>query len=253
MMPGSNGLPDPTKVRTFVAGATRPVDLQIGPGGDLFYVDLGGTIRRILYSAGNQPPVASVSATPISGPAPLTVSFNGTGSSDPEGSALTFAWDLDGDGAFDDGSSATASFTYTTPGSYTATLRVTDTGGATDTASVPISAGNTAPTVVIDTPSASTTWKVGDTISFSGHATDPQQGTLPAPARPWSLARQHCDGTCHQHPLQTFTGTANGGFVAPDHEYPAYLELHVTATDAGGLTSTSMVRLDPRTVDLTLD
>jgi hypothetical protein len=44
---------------------------------------------------------------------------------------------------------------------------------------------------------------------------------------------------------------ASGSFVAPDHEYPSYLELALTATDAGGLTSTLVRRLDPRTVDIT--
>jgi glucose/arabinose dehydrogenase len=51
MLAGSNGLPDPTNVESFVTGPVgigTPVDLEIGPGGDLFYVDLsGGTIRRI--------------------------------------------------------------------------------------------------------------------------------------------------------------------------------------------------------------
>ena len=41
-------------------------------------------------------------------------------SSDPDGDVLTYAWDLDGDGAFDDATTATASFTYTQPGTYTA-------------------------------------------------------------------------------------------------------------------------------------
>jgi glucose/arabinose dehydrogenase len=248
---GTNGLPDISKRRTFVAGAAQPVDLQIGPGGDLFYVDLGGTIRRIRYFDQNQPPIALATANPTNGAAPLTVSFSGAGSSDPDGDALTYAWDLDGDGAFDDGAAAAASFTYTQAGAYTATLRVTDPSGASDTDSVPISAGNTPPTAVIDTPGAGTTWKVGDTITFSGHATDPQQGTLGPSALTWSLVLHHCPSTCHEHPLQTFTGTASGSFVAPDHEYPSHLELRLTATDAGGLTHTTTRQLHPETVDLT--
>ena len=112
----ANGLPDISKRRTFVGGAAQPVDLQIGPGGDLFYVDLGGTIRRIRYFNQNQPPIAVATANPTSGAAPLTVAFDGTASSDPDGDALTYAWDLDGDGAFDDAAAATASFTYTQPG-----------------------------------------------------------------------------------------------------------------------------------------
>jgi glucose/arabinose dehydrogenase/PKD repeat protein len=249
----ANGLPDMSKRRTFVAGAAQPVDVQIGPGGDLFYVDLGGTIRRIRYFAQNQPPLAVVNATPTSGPAPLAVAFDGSGSSDPEGHPLTYAWDLDGDGAFDDGAAATAGHTYTQPGTYTATLRVTDASGATATATASISAGNTPPTPVIATPGTSQRWKVGDVIPFSGSATDGQQGQLPPSALTWSLILQHCPSTCHEHPLQTFSGTANGSFVAPDHEFPSHLELRLTATDAGGLSTTTSVRLDPQTVDLTFD
>jgi hypothetical protein len=105
----------------------------------------------------------------------------------------------------------------------------------------------------IDSPAAGTTWKVGDVITFSGHATDSQQGTLGASALTWSLVLQHCPSTCHEHPLQTFTGTADGTFVAPDHEYPSSLELRLTATDSGGLSSTTSVRLDPQTVALTFE
>jgi hypothetical protein len=135
----------------------------------------------------------------------------------------------------------TASFTYSQPGTYTAALRVTDPSGASSTDSVPISVGNTPPTAVLDTPVAGTTWKVGDTISFSGHATDPQQGTLPASSLTWSLVLEHgdCASSCHEHPLQTFTGVASNSFVAPDHEYPSHLELRLKATDSGGLTHTT--------------
>jgi hypothetical protein len=45
---------------------------------------------------------------------------------------------------------------------------------------------------------------------------------------------------------------SQGSFTTPDHEYPSYLELQLTATDSGGLSHTRSVRLDPRTVDLTL-
>jgi glucose/arabinose dehydrogenase len=250
---GADGLPDVSKRRTFVGGAAQPVDVQIGPGGDVFYVDLGGTIRRIRYFAENQPPVAVAAADPTSGSAPLTVAFDGTGSSDADGDVLTYAWDLDGDGAFDDATTANASFTYTEPGTYTASLRVTDPSGASGTSSVTISAGNTPPAAVVDTPAEGTKWKVGDTITFSGHGTDPQQGTLPASALTWSLVLHHCPSTCHEHPLQTFSGTTSGSFVAPDHEYPSHLELRLTATDSGGLNNTTNVRLDPQTVDLTFE
>jgi glucose/arabinose dehydrogenase len=247
---GPNGLPDLAKIRTFVSGAAQPVDVQIGPGGDLFYVDLGGSIRRIRYFSANQPPAAVISANPTSGPAPLTVAFDGNGSSDPDGDPITYAWDLDGDGAFDDATSATSSHTYQNAGTHTPRLQVTDTSGATGIASVKISAGNTPPDPVIDGPSGTTTWRVGDTITFSGHATDDQDGTLPQSALSWSLIMHHCPSTCHEHPLQTFTGTATGSFVAPDHEYPSHLELRLTATDTGGLDDTISTTLHPQTIQL---
>jgi glucose/arabinose dehydrogenase len=251
MPKGTNGHPAPGLVRTFVAGAANPVNLETGPGGDLFYVDFdGGTIRRIRYVA-NQPPTAIVTATPTAGNAPLTVSFNGSQSSDPDGGTLAYAWDLDGDGAFDDASTAQTSYTYTTDGVRTASLRVTDNQGASDTDSVTITVGNTPPTATINTPAAGTTWRAGDTISFSGSATDQQDGPLPASSLTWNLVLQHCPSTCHSHQVQEFPDVASGSFVAPSHEYPSYLELHLTATDSGGLSQTVTRRLDPRTVVLT--
>jgi glucose/arabinose dehydrogenase/PKD repeat protein len=257
MLPGTNGLPDPARLQSFVGvdatggAAGHPVDLKIGPGGDLFYVDMDdGTVHRITYTAANQPPVAAITASPANGPLPLTVSFDGTGSSDPEGKPLSYSWDLNGDGTFGDSTGSTASYTYTTAGVYHPSLRVTDDQGASDTASVTVMAGNT---VVIDSPAPSLTWKVGDTIPFSGHATDAQDGPLPASALGWSLIMHHCftPTDCHTHLIQTINGVSSGSFTAPDHRYPCWLELQLTATDSGGLASTTRVRLDPKTVVLT--
>ena len=85
MFPGGNGLPDPGNRATFRPAAANPVDLQVGPDGALYYADFdGGTIRRIASSA-NLPPIASATGSPTNGTAPLTVNFDGGGSSDPEG------------------------------------------------------------------------------------------------------------------------------------------------------------------------
>ena len=112
-------------------------------------------------------------------------------------------------------------------------------------------AGNQPPTPVIDTPASTLTWKVGDTISFTGHATDPEQGTLPASSLSWRLLLQHCPSNCHSHTVQSWPGVAGASFAAPDHEYPSYLDLELTATDAGGASQTVVRRLDPQTVTLT--
>ncbi|MGH2841209.1 MAG: PQQ-dependent sugar dehydrogenase, partial [Solirubrobacteraceae bacterium] len=65
-------LPSTSAISTFAAGAANPVDIQVGPSGQLYYADFdGGTIRRIDYTAANQPPVAVATASPTSGPTPL--------------------------------------------------------------------------------------------------------------------------------------------------------------------------------------
>jgi uncharacterized repeat protein (TIGR01451 family) len=257
ILPGADGLPDAANRLTFVADAANPVDLEIGPNGDLFYVDFnGGTVRRVQYFEANQPPAANATATPTSGAAPLTVAFDGRGSTDPEGLALTYAWDLDGDGQFDDSTVAQPTFTYTQPATYTARLRVTDPQGAFGTsAPITITANNTPPAATIGSPGATTTWRVGQTVSFSGSATDAQQGTMPASAFSWQLVLLHgaCPTDCHEHPVQSWSGVTSGHFAAPDHEYPSQLELRLTVTDAGGLVDTESVRLDPRTVALTFE
>ncbi|MDX3003497.1 PQQ-dependent sugar dehydrogenase [Kribbella solani] len=248
MMPGANGLPDPAKTQVFASGygATR---LQTGPGGDLFAVDYdNGRVLRYVYDATNNPPTAVIQADPSSGPTPLTVTFDGTASNDADGDPLTYAWDLDGDGVYDDSTAAVVQHTYTTSGEVTARLKVSD-GHTTSTTSKQISVANTAPTATITAPGPATTWKVGDTINFSGTATDPEQETLPATALTWALIMHHCPSDCHTHTITSMTG-ARGSFTTPDHEYPSYLELRLTATDAQGLTDIKSVRLDPKTVTM---
>ena len=102
MFPGSNGLPNPATIQTFVAGASNPVDLETGPAWYLFYVDHeGGAIHRVTVES-TTAPTAHISAAPTAGATPLKVDFDGTGSIDPNPGTLSYAWDLDGDSAFDD-------------------------------------------------------------------------------------------------------------------------------------------------------
>jgi glucose/arabinose dehydrogenase len=253
MQAGGNGLPSKNDILTFVGPAANPVALEIGPGGDLFYVDFdGGKVWRVRYFATNQPPTAVAEATPTSGPAPLQVSFDGRDSSDPENGTLTYAWDLDGDGQLDDSTSPTPSRTYTNAGNVTVRLRVTDPAGLWDDDVVLVSVGNTAPNASITTPTAATTWEVDESVPFAGTAVDAQDGTLPASAYAWELVLHHCPSNCHTHSVEAFTGVKSGGFDAPDHEFPSYLELRLTVTDSGGLQDTANVLIQPRTVALML-
>ena len=252
MEKGGTVLPSPSNIKGFVGGAANPVDLQLGPDGLLYYVDIGGgSIRRIEYTAAvNQPPVAVATANPTSGAVGMTVSFDGAASSDPNGDPLSYAWDLDGDGAFDDSSVVKPSWTYNSAGSFRIQLRVTDGKGGTATDAVTIGVG--LPTVTITSPSTSPRWAVGDPISFSGSATDNQGAEIPASNLTWKLTLKHgaCPADCHDHFLQTYANVSSGSFTTPDHDYPSELELTLTATAASGLKNSTSLRLLPKTTTL---
>jgi glucose/arabinose dehydrogenase len=252
MEKGGTILPSPSNIKGFVGGAANPVDLQVGPDGMLYYVDIGGgSIRRIEYTAAvNQPPLAVATANPTSGDVGMTVSFDGSASSDPNGDPLSYAWDLDADGAFDDSTTATTTWTYNAAGTFRVSLQVSDGQGGTATDSVTIGVG--LPNVTIASPTTSLRWAVGDTVSFSGSATDNQGAAISSSNLTWKLVLKHgaCPD-CHDHFLQTYSGVSSGSFNAPDHDYPSELELTLTATDAGGLSNSTSIRLLPKTTTLT--
>jgi PKD repeat protein len=139
-------------VTTTLAAGTYVVSVDgVGFGDPLLtgYSDYGSLGEFQLVSTfaptgtGNQPPIARATATPSSGTAPLTVAFNGSTSSDADGTIASYAW------AFGDGTTGTgvsASKVYTTVGTYTATLTVTDSAGATTSTSVVVTVS--APVVV---------------------------------------------------------------------------------------------------------
>jgi YD repeat-containing protein len=256
MFPGAGGVPDPSTRTLFRQSSVFAVDLEIGPNGDLYYVDIAaGAVRKIRYATGDQPPVAAITATPEQGALPLPVSFSAAASTDPEGAALTYAWDLDGDGQFDDATGVTAARTYTVAGAYTVSVRATDPGGQFDVQSRRILAGTTPPVPTISTPAVSLAWSAGQNITFSGSAVDPENGTLPASALSWRMVLHHCItvDACHEHPLTGFDGVASGTFTGPDHEYPAHVEVRLTATDSTGVSTTVSRRIDPRVTPLTVE
>ncbi|KKM70339.1 hypothetical protein LCGC14_1441740, partial [marine sediment metagenome] len=93
----------------------------------------------------NEAPTAIISATPTTGPTPLTVDFDATGSNDPENNIVSYAWDFGDEIPV---SGATVSYTYSDPGQYAVTLTVTDNGNLTNTATtnITVSIPNRAPT-----------------------------------------------------------------------------------------------------------
>ena len=256
-----NGDPDPATISVFAQRAGTPVQLVAGPGGALYYVDYGivdgqvtenaGGVHRFVYTSGNAAPTAKITANQTSGPLPLAVTFDGTGSTDPDGDALTYSWDLDGNGTFGDSTSPTPTRTYTSAGIVNVGLRVADGHGHTASTTLQVQPGNNAPVLGTVTPGPALTWAVGDTVSFSAEATDPEDGLLAASQFSWQLSIRHCpSGVCHTHPLQSYPGVTSGSFQTPDHEYPSHLLLTVTVKDSQNLATQRTVQLDPKTVTL---
>lgn len=87
-------------------------------------------------------PSAALTANPTTGPLPLLVAFDASGSTD-DGTIVKYEWDFDADGTYDQdtGSTATTTHTYSIEGFFSPVVRVTDNNGLTDTASVSVNAG----------------------------------------------------------------------------------------------------------------
>jgi cytochrome c len=201
----------------------RPIDMEFGPDGSLYVIEWGSNyggsgrgdpnfdsgIYKVNYvRPGERSPLAEGNATPTSGQAPLDVAFSSEGSADPdEGQTITTEWDFDGDGTTDS-TDANPSHTYTANGDYLARLTVTDPTGRSTVANIPITVGNTAPTVTLNGPLDGQIFDWGDQVPFSLTVTDPEDGstedgTIDCQLVVTQPALGHAQ---HGHPLEQYHG-----------------------------------------------
>ncbi|XVQ89638.1 carbohydrate-binding protein [Microbispora siamensis] len=240
----------PGEISAFPWAGTQVMDMAFGPDGALYVLDYGTgsnnqALYRIEYLGGaNRNPIAKASANKTSGPTPLAVTFSSAGSSDPEGGALTYSW------AFGDGGTSTEAnpaHTYTTKGTYTATLTVRDPQGLTGTADVLITAGNTAPTVSLTTPADGQLFAFGDTVPFQVQVSDPEDGTIDCSKVTVTYLLGH---DSHAHQITSTTGCSGSIQVPTDGEHDAAANIYgvfdASYTDSAGLTAHSKRVLQPR-------
>ncbi|GAA1377254.1 PQQ-dependent sugar dehydrogenase [Catellatospora chokoriensis] len=245
-----NGDGTPGEISAFPWTGTQVMDMAFGPDGALYVLDYGtgsnnqGLFRVEYIGGGNRSPVAVASANKTSGPSPLTINFSSAGSSDPEGGALTYLW------TFGDGTTSTAANptkTYNTNGTYTPTLKVTDPGGLSGTASLVVTVGNAAPTINLTAPGNGQLFTFGDTVSFNVSVSDPEDGAINCARVTVTYSLGH---DSHAHQITSKTGCTGTITIPVDGEHDAAANIFgvidASYTDNGGLTSRSTRTLQPK-------
>ena len=220
----------------FATGLQGPVDVELGPDGMLYYVEIvTGRVMRVRYNG----PSAVASVTPSFGYSPLTVNFSSAGSSGPNGTPLSYLWEF-GDGQTSTAANPSHSYVTATVQTFTAKLTVTTSTNQSSSATVKVTVGSLPPTATIQSPINGTGVLPGQTIVYQGSATDPDNGTIPTSGLSWTILLHHND---HVH-TQLFTTGSTGSVTIQYHGVGTYsYEFRLTATDSSGLTHTTSVTL----------
>jgi glucose/arabinose dehydrogenase len=258
VLDGSNNV---TLAEVWATGVPDPVEIRFGPDGALYFMSFNnGALYKVAFTGGaNRQPQAVGTATPAAGLAPLLVTLDGSGSSDPDQQPLQYLWNTGHGGVT--GTTAVVQHSYPI-GVFFATLTVNDgQGGVNSTAPLRIVSGNRAPAASITSPADETHYNAGATFFFSGTGSDPEDGTLGCSAMSWSVTFHHAG---HVHPfLGPIEGVCNGSFTIPrtgEASADTYYEITLRVTDSGAplgssatVTTTTAVQVRPNTAVMTFN
>ncbi|MEP7375513.1 MAG: Ig-like domain-containing protein, partial [Chitinophagaceae bacterium] len=239
-----------TEVKTFGTGFLGTVCLTVNPlDGSLVVVELGNftsilpSIKQIKFG-GNQSPVVKITSDKIFGPSALAVNFNGSNSSDADGTVTGYAWNF-GDGGTSTVANPSHSFTApaNTPTKFVVKLTVTDNLGAFSTDSITISVNNTPPVVNITSPVKNSLYKIGPDTVYTCRATvtDAEPGPL---KYEWQTFLRH---NSHVHPqvISTDTVTTTNIERIGCNGDTYYWLIKLTVTDAAGLSTVDSSKIFP--------
>ena len=169
---------------------------------------------------------------------------------------MTYGWDF-GDGTpVTETATIATMHTYLTTAVFTAMLRAKDPSGAlSDPVAIVINVGNTPPVPTITAPAPGDLFRVGQSVTLVGAATDADEGVLPDSRLTWNVLLHH---DAHTHPFLTDVVGNNVALVTPPPEdleacLTSYLEIRLTATDTSGAQTTVVQNFNPRKVAVNLE
>ncbi len=241
-----------TSFNTLSTSNGTVIDMDVAPNGKLYFVTITSPrLYRLDYTASssvNLPPVAAAYAATTTGAAPLSVTFSSNGSTDPEGTPLTYLWDF-GDGS----TSTTANPTkvYPNTGQYQARLTVSDGTAAIQSSILNITVGN-APTLTINAPLGTNTYRGGDIISYTASGTDTNGNPLASSSITTTIRLHHSD---HSHPFAgPFVGDSGQVTTPVDGELSqnVWLRFSFEATGINGVKTIREVDVYPQLSQITV-
>ena len=164
---------------------SHPIDMQFAVDGSLYVLEYGNTwfaqnddsrLSRITYNAGNRKPLAVASVQKKAGAAPMKAEFSSKGTIDYDGDPLKYEWTF-GKG-LPKSSVANPTFTYTKPGIYTATLKVTDSKGNVSSSNVEVKVGNEPPKIEVALAGNKSFYWENKPVAYEVKVSDKEDGSL---------------------------------------------------------------------------
>jgi outer membrane protein assembly factor BamB len=197
----------------------------------------------IVYVSGsdNEPPYADFTWTPSQPNEGETVNFDASSSYDPDGSIVSYVWDFDDDGSFDDGSGVNPIYSWSNAGNYPVSLKIIDDDGAVDTETKTVSVGNVVQPPVADFDFYPDPGTEDEPVNFNAYDSYDPDGSIISYS--WSFGDGH-----------------SGSGISTSHTYTntGYFDVTLTVTDNDGLSDSETKTISiisgeniPPTVEIT--